>query len=481
MFGNATTFLYGLPLWDFSKVAFGPSTLQMIGQDNLASPSPQLRAIMMDTSWPVYVTDPQTIVFRMIVPFGSMMPLLSAPIMMIFDPTYMMAHGGPGTPGSPNPYFILNPPPGTGPYAISSVVENTRYVFQQNPTYWGRNLTPSEISANPILDPGHYQTIVANTVSDSEVRYLDLTQGRAQMADIEGSDIKTMLQNRNPQYGFVQYADPAHAGGVCMLAMNVHTFPTNDRNVRQAIAHAINYTAVIQSAVYGYGARFVGPQAPIYGKYYNPGNFPPYDYNVTEAEQYLAAAGYPMGKGLPTLTFNIDNRNPWETTAAEVIQANLAVMGINVNIVVMTGATFLSTYFQPYQQMVSYFTAPNAPQLAIDTGGCYEPDYMGPTDYFGQFVTNSSSFGNFAGYSSDATARAFKTMLTSNNETLIFQDLTAAQKDIYDQAPYAWLFLPGLPVIGGTNVYNTQYIHNWYFEPNLYGEDFDPLINTLGP
>jgi peptide/nickel transport system substrate-binding protein len=474
MFGNSSTFLYGVPIFNFNNVKFGPATLSMMGQ-SINSPSPALMSIMKDSSWPVYVTDQNTIVFQMSVPYADFMNLLVAPYLLVFDATYVMQHGGPGAPGSPNSYFLLNPPPGTGPYVFSSVISNTRDVFAQNPNYWDKSLTAAEIAANPTLDPGHFTTIVVNNVPDGNVRYLDLTQGRAQMAQIGGSNFQGLLNSKNPLYNWVETGP--YPGQSVFMSLNVHRTPTDNKYVRLAIVHAINVTQLIDQAAYGLGTPYVGPECPVYGSFYNPTNLSPYAYNVTEAEADLALAGYPMGKGLPTIPLNIDSALPWEQTAAELIQQDLSVIGITVNIVVTSYDNFLATYFQPYSTLMND-TAVMA--MAFDTGYAYSPDYIGVTDYLGQFTTNSSSYANFALYSSDTTNRALQDFLSSNNETLLHQDMAASYQQVYQDVPYDWLFTVKLPQVSGSDVYNTQVIHSYWIDPELYGSTTLPLLNTIG-
>jgi ABC-type transport system substrate-binding protein len=474
MWANSTTFLYGLPLFDFSHVAFGPATLSMLQQSGLNPPSQAAISIMSDTTWPVHVVDANTVVFQLAVPYTNFLSVMSAPISLIFEPAYVLQHGGPGTPGSPNAYLISNPPPGTGPYVISSTIVNSRYTYVQNPTYWGNSLSPSDIAANPALDPGHFKTIVVTQVTDDSIRYLDLTQGRTQISEVLGSDFEIMLNSHNPNYNWVTFGKYELAGQA-FLSMNTQRAPTNNIDLRLAIVHAINVTQIIDQAVFGYGQPYVGIETPVYGQYYNPSNYSPYAYNLTEAAAYLAAAGYPNGKGLAPITLNIDTLEPWEQITAELIQSDLANIGITVNIVVLSFPTFLSTYYSPYSQML----ANPSIQMALDSGYAYFPDYVSPTDYLGQFTTNQSSYGNFALYNTNPTYAAFHTFISSNDPAALLQAMKSADQQIYNDAPYDFLFLPTLYLVGGSYVYNTQVVHHYYIEPNIFGESDLVILNTI--
>ena len=84
------------------------------------------------------------------------------------------------------------------------------------------------------------------------------------------------------------------------MAMNTQEYPTNITDVRLAIVHAINYSNIINTAVFGFGLPMVGPETPNFGLIAtDPGNVSQYSYNITLAEQYLAQAGFPAGKDCP--------------------------------------------------------------------------------------------------------------------------------------------------------------------------------------
>jgi len=285
--GNFSSFWSLLPLFNLTAVNFGPATISLMSQSGMVTPSSQLISIMSNQSWPVYVNGPDTIVFRMVGPYVFFPNSFSFGVAEITDPTFVFQNGGPGTPSTPNSYFVNNPPPGTGPYMVTNVVPSSSIEFHQNPSYWGASLNSAEVAANPVLDPGHFSTIIVQFKASDTTRYIDLTTGKAHISAVVGSNYQ--LVQSNPAYGLASFNYPATQ---VYLAMNTKVFPTNITDVRQAIVHAINYTGVIDQAVFGQGIQYVGPETPSYGSFYNPGNLPPYGYNVTEAKTLLSNAGY---------------------------------------------------------------------------------------------------------------------------------------------------------------------------------------------
>jgi len=476
MGGNSSSFWVPLDIFDSSAVNFGPADFALINQSGLASPSSGLLAMMSNSSWPVYVSGPNTIVFHLKSPFIFFLNTFAASSAQIFDPMYILKNGGPGVPGSPNPILNTNIPPGTGPYMVSRVQTQSFLVLQKNPTYWGNGLSAAAAASNPVVGPGYYTNVVIKDIPDEASRYIDLSGNAAQLSDIVGSDFK--LVQLNPSYTPLTINSPAC---MVMMGMNTKVFPTNVTLVRQAIVHSINYSQVIDEAAFGEGFEIVGPETPNYGQFYDPGSLQPYTYNLTLAQQDLVKAGYPNGTGLPSVTLDIDSSGvAWNVPAAEIIQTDLAQVGINLKLQVVSSNYADSTYlYWNYTYMSEHPT--QMPTLAFNyfTGFC--PDYLAPTDYWGVFVSGTSAYGNLAVYDSPVVDNAVSLMAHSNNLSAIVDSLRVAQKQIYDDAPYAWLFGEKLLSVDGTWVWNKNVIKNMYMVPDVTGVNDLPLLNTITP
>src|SRR5262249_34002750 len=147
---------------------------------------------------------------------------------LVFDTQWLLDHGGWGKASGYNTFFNQNPIPGTGPYVVTTVQENSFVKFQQNPNYWGNSLSAAEIAADPYLDPGHAKTVVVQTVPTDPSRYTDLTTGAAQIAGILSQDYGTVVND--PTYGHFLFPDQAAV--FVGIAMNTHRSPTNITAVR---------------------------------------------------------------------------------------------------------------------------------------------------------------------------------------------------------------------------------------------------------
>jgi len=471
--GNSSAWLESYALMDMSKVNFGPATIALMTQSGLINPTQELLNIMMNSAWPIYVTDQNTIVFRLVAPFVWFPGTLVVYEGLIYDTQWLLQNGGFGTPTAFNSYFNQHPIPGTGPYVVTTVSENSYVKFAQNPTYWGANLTADEIAQQPLFDPGHARTVIVDYKPDDVARYTDLSTGAAQIADIETPDWNLVTQN--PQT-YAYFKPPTWSGEVALVGLNTHEYPTNITLVRQAIVHALNYTDIAVKAYGGELSPYVGPEYPWWKDYYDLGGFSPYQYNLTLANQLLAEAHI---TNMPTFLLRVQSGCPLCINAVQVMQSDLAMIGINVNIAVIQPSLY-NTELGTYQTNVA-----NAAQLGqleyVNSGFGWGPATVTPTDYWVTFVSNQSGWGNYAAYYNPTVQKAVNAFFTNSSNPAYLQSLVAAaQAQIYQDAPYAWLGTFGLWLPwGGSIVWKTGVINSFLVDPVWTGQATEPIFNTV--
>jgi ABC-type transport system substrate-binding protein len=393
----------------------------------------------------------------------------------LYDAQFMLEHGGPGTPTTINGYFNLNPMPGTGPYTLGQVSNQEFIGFTQNPTYWGRNLTASEIAANPYLDPGQVKNILVQIKPDTTARYLDLADGAAQIANIGPQSWNLILASPD-KYAYVTL--PPTAGLIAGETLNVRLYPTNITDVRLAIVHAINMTDLI-SKIYGQAAQFVGPEYPAWKQFYDLGNYTPYSYNLTLAAQYLAQAGFPNGKGLPPVSYVVAACTSLDCAGrAEIIQTDLAQIGINVNINVLSGQNWCTQAgCEPYSWVIN-----NTASLGNieDVGGnTNSPTFLSPADYWTEFVSNNSAFGNTAAYATTASNGCDASFFNGSSVATVQSICGQAQAEIYAQAPLFGWVVPTYNLGASAVSWDKSVVKSLYYDSNFGGTGNLFVLNTV--
>jgi peptide/nickel transport system substrate-binding protein len=211
-------------------------------------------------------------------------------------------------------------PVGTGPFTFVEWVRGDRIVLTKNPNYWGEGPYLDRVVFRPVLEPG--------------TRVMMLLTGEADIIHTVPPDDVPMVQ-----------ADPltevirGQSFTTQYLGFNNQRAPFNDVRVRQAINYALNKEEIVEHVVGGFA--FVA-DAPIGPDVFGHHSVGPYPHDPERARELLAAAGFPDGFR-STLRFNPG----WREVAAELIQAQLRVVGIELELVRMEWGAYLEFHSRP--------------------------------------------------------------------------------------------------------------------------------------
>jgi ABC-type transport system substrate-binding protein len=475
---NSSSWMLSYNVFNMSTANFGQSTIALMNASKtaLVSPSSQLLSIMENPSWPIYVTGPNTIVFQLAHPFSFFPNLFPVFTGLIFDTQWLLNNGGFGTPGNPNTYFNQHPIPGTGPYEVTSVTEDSNVQFTQNPTYWGANLTAAQIQANPYLDPGHAKNVIVKWVQDDVTRYSDLSSGSAQVAAILTEDWP-LIQNNPNTYSY--FTMPNKSMLFVGLAMNTQRYPTNITAVRQAIVHAINYSAISQTVFFGGLVPMVFPEYPAQSAFYDLGNLPPYQYNVSLAQQILSAA-HITPSSLPSMEFRVVAGCSYCEATAEIVQSDLSSLGFNINIEVTEPSQYQCPYTAgtcSYSQAVS--DSQTIAQLSWFGTGTFAPAAPTPADAWLLFANNATASNNWAIYSNPTVQKCVDDWTNGASNTTLVSDCTAAQLQFYNDAPYIPLGTLKLVFGAGSIVWKSSVVKSMLLDPVYTGQTSTAIFNTI--
>jgi ABC-type transport system substrate-binding protein len=395
---------------------------------------------------------------------------------LIFDTQYLLQNGGFGTPTQINANFNQHPMPGTGPYVVADVEEGSHVKFTQNPTYWGKDLTPAEIQADPYLDPGHAKNVIIYAKEDDVVRYTELSTGAVQIAGIQSQNWP-LVQSNPDKFSYVEFANASEA--LVGMAMNVERYPTNITAFRQAIVHAVNLTDISQRVFYGMLAPMVGPEYTAEKAFYNLGNLPPYSYDLDLAKKYLAESGVNVAT-LSPLEFRVAAGCTFCVAAAQIVQADLGQIGIIVTIMVTPRNQMVPPYVaQGGSYTADLAIAQQASQLAWFGSGTWAPASPIPADAWIAFVGNNSPNGNAAIYANPTVQKCVDAWTSTADTTLIKTLCTAAQKQVYDDAPYIWIGSPKLAFGGGSVVFDKAVVKSLLIDPVFTSYSETAIFNTV--
>jgi len=205
-------------------------------------------------------------------------------------------------------------PVGTGPFKFVEWVKDDHITLVKNPDYWGKPM--------PYIDK-----LVFRVIKDNSARYLALKAG----------DIHGMGEGANPDDAKAAASDPnlqviaRPPLNVGYVAFNQKVKPLDNKDVRMAIAYAINKKAIVDNLYAGNGilaTQFLPPS--MWG--WNP-DIKDVSGDPAKAKELLAKAG--LEKGFTIDFWYMPVSRPYYPTPksiAEAIAADLAKVGITANV-----------------------------------------------------------------------------------------------------------------------------------------------------
>jgi peptide/nickel transport system substrate-binding protein len=127
---------------------------------------------------------------------------------------------------------------------------------------------------------------------------------------------------------------------VQILATNTARAPFSDLRVRQALAHAVNRDQVVQLAWFGFASAIGSHLAPSALFHADMTWVHPHD--LAQARDLLAAAGHPDGF---RATLTLPGNFPIHVRTGELLAAQLAAVGIRLDLEIVDWGTWLSRVF----------------------------------------------------------------------------------------------------------------------------------------
>lgn len=173
-------------------------------------------------------------------------------------------------------------------------------------------------------------------IPEEATRLAEFQAGNLEVVDIPFGMIKFL--QADPKWKDMVVIYPML--GIYYVGFNMEKEPfKNNKKLRQAFNYAVDRKGICEVIREG---------AAIPAKGFSPPSLPGFDptiegytYNPEKARQLLAEAGYPGGKGLPSITYWHNAPSKTHSAIAQYIQANLRDIGVNVDINTMDWAAYL--------------------------------------------------------------------------------------------------------------------------------------------
>lgn len=297
---------------------------------------------------------------------------------------------------------IEDEPMGTGPYKFENWTPGASFTLVKNPDYFD----PERAAQNDKL--------TFKVIPEDSARTIALENGELDLLiDVPFTDAGKIRDN--DKLALDEYTS-TH---VEYFTVNQSKAPFDNVKVRQALSHAINKGDALIASINGEGKVFDNYIGEAAIGYYDV--VTKYDYDVEKAKALLEEAGYGDG-----FTFNCYVSNAKRANSATVIQANLAELGITMNIEQMEASTFYEkTGNSEHDSCIAGWVA-NA-----------EPD----NTYRPLFTSgNAGAGGNRSFYKNPEIDKLVDDAATNSDKAAVQKDYETILKTLSDEAVWVPLY-----------------------------------------
>lgn len=340
------------------------------------------------------VIDDYTFMMKMTEPFGPILNHLGHNVMAIVNEKAYTEAGD----------KVGQQPVGTGPYKFVSWSTGDRIDLVANEDYWGQK--------------PQIKNLVFRNIPETASRSIEVETGGIDVAiGIQASELKRLEENKDIE------VFRREASSINFIAFNSSKAPFNNLKLRQAINTAINKDAIFKVVYQGTGAIATAPMSRVVWAYND--KLTPHEYNVEQAKALLAEAGYPDGL---TITMTVD-QDQARLDTAEMIQAQLANIGVKVNIEPLERGAFIDRVIDGSLDMFGL-------GWSSDTG---DPDYA---LYALLHSSMHGAGGNMGFYTNKEVDRLLELGRVSTDAETRKNAYLKAQEIVWEEVPYVFIQCP---------------------------------------
>ncbi len=345
---------------------------------------------------------------------------------------------------------------GSGPYALEEWISGQRIVLKKKENWWGDKLA----AKYPLL-VAIPETIIFKPMSDVTTAVTELKAGSIDVMTQITSDQYNALKESTEGQANLNFYEPLQMA-IYYIGINNDRPKLSDKRVRRALAHLIDMDEIINTTMYGYAEKVVGPfhtSRPYYHK-----DLPLIEENLDKARELLKEAGWVDSNGNGIVDKEIDGeltemKLEYLSSKAGVtgqkigtiFKSNARQVGIDVELVVKEGNIVAEARTK---RDFDLFTSGWSQDPSID-----DPYQNWHTDSDTPSGGNRFGFGN---EESDKIIEEIRTLIPDDRRNELYKKL---QEIIYDEQPCIFLMIPsGRMAINKKFDYEPSVRKPWIFE-----------------
>ena len=307
---------------------------------------------------------------------------------------------------------------GNGPFVLAKWRVNDVIVVEKNPTYWDRD----HVRLNAI----HFLPIESDETEERAFR--------AGQLHVTETLPLTKIDFYRKNYPNLLHIDPYL--GTYFYRINVTKLPLNDKRVRRALALTIDRESLVKNVLRG-------GQLPAFCL--TPPGTAGYTCrtqlheDVAEAKRLLAEAGYPDGKGLPSIELLYNTLEAHRIIAESIQQMWKKNLGVDVRLVNQEWKVYLDS-----QRTLNY-------QICRAS---WIGDYLDPNTFLDMWLTGGGN--NETGWSNPEYDRLIAAAARTTDPRQRLEVFQRAEAILLDE-------LPIIPIYFYTHVYARRpEVKGWY-------------------
>jgi len=278
------------------------------------------------------------------------------------------------------------------------------------------------------LGAPHIKHVTVRIIPDATTRVLEMKRGTInfEVNQIPFENVREFTDK--PDFKIVKTSGSVYQ----YIAFNLHDPALAKKDVRHAIAHAIDRDRIIRDIQRGYAE----PTETMLSKghWARPEGLPSYPYDPAKAKQLLAQAGYPKGLSLVFRTSTDNEAN----ARAQVIQQMVKQAGIDMKIQSNETSTFLADIGKGNFQMYS-----------LSRNGIQDPDFYYILFYSKNVPPEGQNRGFYANPRIDELLLKGRSTFDRAKRKPTYEEV---QKILADDLPYISLYLQNNVAVMRSNI-----------------------------
>lgn len=229
--------------------------------------------------------------------------------------------------------FAVNPV-GSGPYTVGEIVKGEKYVYNAFPDYW--------------RGEAEIKTVIRRVITDGNAALMALESGEIDVMQPQQdySDRQAIEDNPDLEY----YTAPQAC--TFLIGFNNAEGIFADKRMREAVALAVDKEEIALGATNGYAVPTDVGITPLCPQV--PDDFEGFEQDLDRAKELVAEAGYPDGVDVTMRIISATNYSK----PAEIVQAQLKQIGINVSIEAMERASWFDLCYTGDDYEITIYANP---------------------------------------------------------------------------------------------------------------------------